>query len=115
MTVLGGYNATNVTLSCTSSGSPPDKFTWMKDSNLTVLESTSISAVTHTNTNAVFRSDYIISINDNGTYTCTVINPIGSDNYSITVIFCKLIIMCFDYVIRMHGHLIIMWRRLGEF
>ena len=89
--VLDGYNATaNVTLSCTSSGSPPDKFTWIKDGDPTVLQSNNITNVTHTNTNAVFRSDYTISIKSNGTYTCTVTNPIGSDSYSITVIFRKL-------------------------
>ena len=90
--VLDGYNATtNVTLSCTSSGSPPDTFTWIKDGDPTVLQSNNITTVTHTNTNAMFRSDYTINIKSNGTYTCTVTNPIGSDNYSITVIFRKLL------------------------
>ena len=92
ITILGGYNATiNVTLSCTSSGSPPDKFTWIKDGDPTVLQSNNITTVTHTNTNAVFRSDYTINIRSNGTFTCTVTNPIGSDNYSIAVIYCKLL------------------------
>ena len=92
ITVLDGYNATtNITLFCTSSGSPPDTFTWIKDDDPTVLQSNNITTVTHTNTNAVFRSDYTINISDNGTFTCTVTNPIGSDNYSITVIFCKLL------------------------
>ena len=43
----------------------------------------------HTSTSAVFRADYSIdsvTTHDNGTYTCTVANPIGSDSASITVI-----------------------------
>ena len=78
-----------VTLSCTSRGSPPDTFTWRKDNDLTVLQSTSITAVDHTDTRAVFRADYSIdsvTISDRGTYTCTVTNPIGSDSTTITVI-----------------------------
>ena len=76
-----------LTLSCTSQGSPPDTFTWMKD-GVSITQSTSITTVTHTNTSAVYRSDYIInsvSSSDNGTYTCTVTNPIGSDSETITV------------------------------
>ena len=79
-----------LTLSCTSRGSPPDTFIWIKDGDQTVLQSTSITAVDHTNTNAVFRANYSIdsvTANDNGTtYTCTVTNPIGSDSVTITVI-----------------------------
>ena len=78
-----------VTLSCTSRGSPPDTFTWRKDNDLTVLQSTSITAVDHTDTSAVFRADYSIdsvTASDSGTYTCTVTNPIGSDSTTITVI-----------------------------
>ena len=86
-----------LTLSCTSRGSPPDTFTWMKDGDQTVLQSTSITAVDHTDTNAVFRADYSIdrfTASDNGTtYTCTVTNPIGSDSATITVIG-KLLIWC---------------------
>ena len=77
----------NITLSCTSSGSPPDTFTWMKD-GVPVTQSTSIATVTHTPTSAVFSSDYTISnfsLTDNGTYTCTVTNPIGSDDYTFIV------------------------------
>ena len=76
-----------LTLSCTSRGSPPDTFTWRKDSG-PIVQSTSITTVNHTNTNAVFRADYSINsvtTNDNGTYTCTVTNPIGSDSETITV------------------------------
>ena len=78
-----------VTLSCTSRGSPPDTFTWRKDNDLTVLQSTSITAVDHTNARAVFRADYSIdsvTVSDRGTYTCNVTNPIGSDSTTITVI-----------------------------
>ena len=76
-----------LTLSCTSEGSPPDTFTWMKD-GVPITQSISITTVTHTRTSAMFRSDYTISrvtTSDSGTYTCTVTNPIGSDSYSITV------------------------------
>ena len=78
----------SLTLSCTSRGSPPDTFTWRKDNNPTVLQSTSITAVNYTNNSAVFRADYSIdsvTTSDSGTYTCTVTNPIGSDNAIITV------------------------------
>ena len=78
-----------LTLNCTSSGSPPDTFTWIKDGNQTVLQSTSITAVDYTSTSAVFRADHVIdnvTTSDIGTYTCTVTNPIGSDNATITVV-----------------------------
>ena len=77
----------NITLTCTSSGSPPDTFTWMKD-GVPVTQSTDITAVDYTSTSAVFSSSYTISnvsISDSGTYTCTVTNPIGSDNDTFTV------------------------------
>ena len=79
-----------LTLSCTSQGSPPDTFTWRKDSG-PIVQSTSITTVTHTNTSAVFHTDYSmnsVTTSDSGTYTCTVTNPIGSDSETITVI-CK--------------------------
>ena len=79
----------SLTLSCTSRGSPPDTFTWRKDNDTTVLQSTSITAVNYTNTSAVFCADYSIdnvTTSDSGTYTCTVTNPIGSDSATITVI-----------------------------
>ena len=78
-----------LTLSCTSQGSPPDTFTWRKDNDPTVLQSTSITAVDYTNTSAVFRADYSINsvtASDSGTYTCTVTNPIGSNSATITVV-----------------------------
>ena len=84
---------TNITLTCTSSGSPPDTFTWMKD-GFPVAQYTDITTVTYTNTMAVFSSSYTISnigIIDNGMYTCTVTNPIGSDNYTFTVNIRKLL------------------------
>ena len=87
---MDGYN---ITLSCTSSRSPPDTFTWMKD-GVPVTQSTDITTVTHTSTSAVFSSNYTIrvfSISDSGAYTCTVTNPIGSDHYSFTVEICKFL------------------------
>ena len=48
----------------------------------------------YNSTSAVFRATYSIdsvSISDNGTYTCTVINPIGSDSATITVDVGKLL------------------------
>ena len=76
-----------LTLSCTSRGSPPDTFTWRKDSG-PIVQSTSITTVTHTDVSAMFRADYFIknvTASDFGTYTCTVSNPIGSDSETITV------------------------------
>ena len=73
-------------LSCTSRGSPPDTFTWRKDSGL-VLQSTT-NQMTYNTNSAVFRADYSIAsvtTSDSGTYTCTVTNPIGSDTATITV------------------------------
>ena len=84
----------NITLTCTSSGSPPDTFTWMKD-GVPVTQSADITIVTYTNTMAVFSSSYTISnisISDNGTYTCTVTNPIGSDNNTFTINIRKLLL-----------------------
>ena len=87
----------SLTLSCTSRGSPPDTFTWRKDNDPTVLQSTSITAVDHTSTSAVFRANYSIAnatTSDNGTYTCNVTNPIGSNSSTITVnvVYSKLLI-----------------------
>ena len=78
----------SLTLSCTSRGSPPDTFTWRKDNNSTVLQSTSITAVNHTRSSAVFHADYSIdsvTTSDSGTYTCNVTNPIGNDKTTIKV------------------------------
>ena len=91
----------NITLTCTSSGSPPDTFTWMKD-GVPVTQSTDIITVTYTITMAVFSSSYNISnisVSDNGTYTCTVTNPIGSDNNSFTVNICKLLCVSVVYLL----------------
>ena len=77
----------SLTLSCISRNSPPDTFTWRKD-NGPVLESTT-TPVTYTANSAVFRADYSIdtaTASDNGVYTCTVTNPIGSDSATITVV-----------------------------
>ena len=79
----------SLTLSCTSRGSPPDTFTWRKDNNSTILQSTNITTVNHTRSSAVFRADYSIdsvTTSDSGTYTCNVTNPIGNDSATISVI-----------------------------
>ena len=85
----------SLTLSCTSRGSPPDTFTWRKDSG-PIVQFTSITTVTHTNTSAVFRADYSINsvtTSDSGTYTCTVTNPIGSDSETITVVVIGMFVL----------------------
>ena len=87
----------SLTLSCTSRGSPPDTFTWRKDNDPTVLQSTSITSVDHTSTNAVFHANYSIdnvTTSDSGTYTCTVANPIGNDNTTITVAVSGKLLVC---------------------
>ena len=73
-------------LSCTSRGSPPDTFTWRKDSG-PIVQSTNITNVTYTNASAVFLADYMDTVTTSGIYTymCTVTNPIGSDSANITV------------------------------
>ena len=76
----------HLTLSCTSRGSPPDKFTWRKD-NGPVLQSTT-TPVTYNENSAVFRANYSIdsvTASDGGTYTCTVTNPMGTASAVITV------------------------------
>ena len=81
-----------LTLSCTSRGSPPDTFTWRKD-NPTILQST-FNEITYNANSAVFRADYSIdsvTTSDSGTYTCTVINPIGTASATITVVISKLL------------------------
>ena len=90
VTVVAG---SPLTLSCTSQGSPPDTFIWRKDGG-PIVQSTSITTVTHTNTSAVFHVNYSINsvtTSDSGTYTCTVTNPIGSDSETITVTVGKYI------------------------
>ena len=77
----------SLTLSCTSRGSPPDTFTLTKD-GMPVTLSPSITAVNHTDSEAVFQINVTINnvtTSDNGTYTCTVTNPIGSDSETIIV------------------------------
>ena len=63
----------------------------MKDS-IPIIQSTNIIAVNHTSNSAVFSAIYTfnnISINDNGTYTCVVSNPIRSDNKTVDVLIGK--------------------------
>ena len=77
----------SVSLICTSEGSPPDIFTWMKD-GIELQNNSITTSVTHTGSAAVFQSTYSISnisSSDIGTYTCTVTNPIGSDSLDIVV------------------------------
>ena len=87
----------SLTLSCTSRGSPPDTFTWMKDG--TVIDPQPIvNTLAHDITTANFQTNYTISnvtTSDSGTYTCTVTNPIGSDNKTISVVLVtgKLIVI----------------------
>ena len=80
-----------LTLTCTSSGSLPDMFTWMKG-GVPIRNSTSFTAVNYTNASAIFKTSYTISnlsISDNGTYTCAVSNLIGNDSHVIAVHVCK--------------------------
>ena len=75
--------------SCTSRGSPPDTFTWRKNDDSVVLQSTSITPLTYNASSAVFCANYsIVSVNtsNSGTYTCNVTNPIGSDIATIIVV-----------------------------
>ena len=97
VTVAVGFS---FTLSCTSRGSPPDTFTWRKDNDTTVLQSTSITTVDYSSTSAVFSANYSIdnvTTSDSGTYTCNVTNPIGNSITNITVITGKIKIMIGDY------------------
>ena len=51
-----------------------------------MTNSSSFTKLNHTNSHAVFSSNYTISnlsISDAGVYTCTVSNPIGSDSRTI--------------------------------
>jgi len=85
--MIKGVLADPLTLSCTSEGSPPDKFTWMKD-GIPIKNNINTVSVTHTRTIVVFQSNYSIShfsASDSGTYTCNITNPIGSTHKSIVV------------------------------
>jgi len=86
-----------LTLSCTSEGSPPDTFTWMKD-GAPLTQSANIFTIAHTNNQTIFHSEYTIrrtTTSDEGTYTCTVINPIGNDNHSIDVTITGMLSLTF--------------------
>ena len=92
-----------LTLSCTSEGSPPDTFTWMKD-GVPITQSANVFTVAYNSNLTVFRSEYTIrrtATSDEGTYMCTVINPIGNDNHSIDVTITGRILLAF---IKGHGY-----------
>jgi len=76
-------------LSCTSEGSPPDTFTWSKDSyGLISTDLVTIRSRIHTSTVAVFDAEYFmhqLTLNDSGVYICNVTNPLGTDSRAITV------------------------------
>ena len=75
-------------LSCTSRGSPPDAFTWRKDSNSSTLKQFATIADIHTPTSAVFTTTYLIdraTLDDDGVYKCTVNNLLGTDSKVIGV------------------------------
>ena len=89
---LSIFVGSTLTLTCTSSGSPPDTFIWMK-SDIPIVQSTNITTIHYNSTIAIFSIDYTIdsvSSSDSGAYTCIVTNPIGSDNHTFTVNICKL-------------------------
>ena len=82
---IGFHPGYTLTLSCTSQGSPPDTFTWMKDG---VLLPTNITIVGYNDTSAVFRAKCFIAnatTNDTGVYTCTITNAIGNNSVNIKV------------------------------
>ena len=67
---------------------------WMKD-GVPISNSSNITALNYTNSSAVFSTNYAISnlsISDAGLYTCSVSNPIGSDNRTINVLKGKLLV-----------------------
>ena len=77
----------SLTLSCTSRGSPPDTFSWLKDGLIAPI-SPSLTSIIHNTTTAIFISSYTIhntTTSDSGVYTCTVTNPIGSDGETVNV------------------------------
>ena len=89
----------SLTLSCTSRGSPPDTFTWRKDNDPTVLQSTIVTAVNYTSTSAVFHANYSIdsvTTSDSGVYTCIITNPIGSDSATVTVAVISKLTIIYD-------------------
>ena len=82
----------SLTLTCISSGSPPDTFSWIKDGIL-IAQSANITTIHYNSTDAIFSTSYTINygnISDNGIYSRIVTNPIGSDNHTFTVNICKL-------------------------
>ena len=56
-----------------------------------------ITAVDHTSTSAVFRADYSIdrvTTDDSGIYTCNITNPLGTESTSIVVINASTYSVC---------------------
>ena len=77
----------SLSLTCTSDGSPPDTFTWMKDGK-PIQKNIITTKVTYNRDVAVFKSTYSIvnfSESDVGVYTCKITNPMGSDFANIFV------------------------------
>lgn len=64
----------------------------MKD-GVPITHPTNITTVHYNSTDAIFSTNYTIgnvNISDNGTYTCNVTNPIGSDGHTFIVNIRKL-------------------------
>ena len=82
-----GVTSSLLTLSCISSGSPPDLFIWRKDGG-PIMQSDSISNLAYSRDAVSYRAIYIIntfSTSHVGRYRCVVSNPLGSDSHSIIV------------------------------
>ena len=86
----------SLTLTCISFGSPPDTFFWIKD-GVPIAQSANITTIHYNSTDASFSTSYTINnanISDNGTYSCNVTNPIGSNSHTFTINICKLLNYC---------------------
>ena len=87
MTVRGVIGSP-LTLNCTSVHSPLDTLTWLKD-GVPITQSINITKVSHSLDTAKFNASHTISSFNSshiGIYTCTVVNPLGSDSHNIEVV-----------------------------